>query len=90
MSANPQPPLPDPRAPDARSKRTKRLPLFTSTPDMAPPQLLCPTCDQPLVYRHTVIGGVKPTGVRPKFMPKIEDSGIQLPPSIFGLTGGFF
>jgi pilus assembly protein CpaF len=38
-----------------------------------------------------VIGGVKPTGVRPKFMPKIEDSGITLPPSIFGLTGnGFF
>jgi pilus assembly protein CpaF len=37
-----------------------------------------------------IIGGVKPTGVRPKFMPKIEDSGIQLPPSIFGLTGGFF
>src|SRR3954451_6263762 len=37
-----------------------------------------------------VIGQVKPTGVRPKFMPKIEDSGIQLPPSIFGLTAGFF
>jgi pilus assembly protein CpaF len=37
-----------------------------------------------------VIGVIKPTGVRPKFMPKIEDSGIQLPPSIFGLTPGFF
>jgi pilus assembly protein CpaF len=37
-----------------------------------------------------VVGAVKPTGVRPKFMPKIEDSGIQLPPSIFGLTPGFF
>jgi pilus assembly protein CpaF len=36
-----------------------------------------------------VVGAVKPTGVRPKFMPKIEDSGIQLPPSIFGLTVGF-
>jgi pilus assembly protein CpaF len=32
-----------------------------------------------------VIGTIKPTGVRPKFMPKIEDSGILLPPSIFGL-----
>jgi len=37
-----------------------------------------------------VVGAIKPTGVRPKFMPKIEDSGIQLPPSIFGLTAGFF
>jgi pilus assembly protein CpaF len=37
-----------------------------------------------------VIGSVKPTGVRPKFMPKIEDSGIQLPATIFGLTNGFF
>jgi pilus assembly protein CpaF len=37
-----------------------------------------------------VIGAVKPTGVRPKFMPKIEESGIQLAPSIFGLTNGFF
>jgi hypothetical protein len=32
----------------------------TSTPEVAPPQLLCPICDHPLVYRHTVIGGVKP------------------------------
>jgi pilus assembly protein CpaF len=37
-----------------------------------------------------VTGSIKPTGVRPKFMPKIEDSGISLPPSIFGLTAGFF
>ena len=37
-----------------------------------------------------VIGAIKPTGVRPKFMPKIEDAGIQLPPSIFGLAAGFF
>jgi hypothetical protein len=37
-----------------------------------------------------VIGTIKPTGVRPKFMPKIEDSGILLAPSIFGLTAGFF
>jgi pilus assembly protein CpaF len=37
-----------------------------------------------------VIGSVKPTGVRPKFMPKIEESGIQLPPSIFGLSAGYF
>src|SRR5579859_5533988 len=37
-----------------------------------------------------VVGQIKPTGVRPKFMPKIEDSGIQLSPSIFGLAAGFF
>ncbi|MGI9148903.1 MAG: CpaF family protein [Chloroflexota bacterium] len=38
----------------------------------------------------SVIGNIKPTGVRPKFMHKIEDSGIQLPPSIFGSAAGFF
>src|SRR5216683_8442520 len=37
-----------------------------------------------------VVGAIKPTGVRPKFMPKIEDSGIQLSPAIFGLSAGFF
>jgi pilus assembly protein CpaF len=37
-----------------------------------------------------VIGSVKPTGVRPKFMPKIEESGITLPPTIFGLSAGYF
>jgi pilus assembly protein CpaF len=36
-----------------------------------------------------VVGSIKPTGVRPKCMPKIEDSGIQLPPSIFGVNGIF-
>jgi pilus assembly protein CpaF len=37
-----------------------------------------------------VIGAVKPTGVRPKFMPKIEEAGITLPPTIFGLANGYF
>jgi len=37
-----------------------RATSMTSTPDVPPPQLLCPRCDQPLVYRHSVIGGVKP------------------------------
>jgi pilus assembly protein CpaF len=46
--------------------------------------------DQDAFENGKVVGAIKPTGVRPKFMPKIEDSGIQLPPSIFGLTGGFF
>lgn len=37
-----------------------------------------------------VIGRLKPTGLRPKFMHKIEDSGIQLPPNIFGARSRSF
>ena len=33
-----------------------------------------------------VIGRLRPTGVRPKFMDKIEQAGIHLPPSIFGVA----
>jgi pilus assembly protein CpaF len=32
-----------------------------------------------------VIGRLRPTGLRPKFMDKIEQAGIHLPPSIFGI-----
>jgi pilus assembly protein CpaF len=32
-----------------------------------------------------IIGRLRPTGLRPKFMEKIETSGIHLPPSIFGI-----
>jgi pilus assembly protein CpaF len=32
-----------------------------------------------------VIGRLRPTGLRPKFMEKIEQSGIHLPASIFGV-----
>jgi pilus assembly protein CpaF len=32
-----------------------------------------------------VIGRLRPTGLRPKFMWKIQDAGIMLPPSIFGI-----
>ncbi len=32
-----------------------------------------------------VMGRLRPTGLRPKFMEKIESSGIHLPPSIFGI-----
>jgi pilus assembly protein CpaF len=32
-----------------------------------------------------VIGRLRPTGLRPKFMDKVEGSGIHLPPSIFGI-----
>ncbi|MGC9394211.1 MAG: CpaF family protein [Anaerolineae bacterium] len=33
-----------------------------------------------------VIGRLRPTGIRPKFMERIEESGIHLPPSIFGVA----
>ncbi len=33
-----------------------------------------------------VIGMLRPTGIRPKFMDRIEESGIHLPPSIFGVA----
>jgi len=32
-----------------------------------------------------VIGRIRPTGLRPKFIDKIEASGIHLPPSVFGI-----
>ncbi|MEZ0395664.1 MAG: ATPase, T2SS/T4P/T4SS family [Anaerolineales bacterium] len=32
-----------------------------------------------------VVGRLRPTGLRPKFMDKIEAAGIHLPPSIFGV-----
>ena len=34
---------------------------------------------------NKVVGQLRPTGLRPKFMPKIEASGINLPASIFGV-----
>ncbi len=33
-----------------------------------------------------VIGRLRPTGIRPKFMSKLEEADIHLPPSIFGVT----
>jgi pilus assembly protein CpaF len=32
-----------------------------------------------------VIGRLRPTGIRPRFMPVLETAGIHLPPSIFGV-----
>jgi pilus assembly protein CpaF len=32
-----------------------------------------------------IVGRIKPTGLRPKNIDKIIDSGIQLPPQIFGI-----
>ncbi|NWF70399.1 MAG: CpaF family protein [Chloroflexi bacterium] len=32
-----------------------------------------------------IIGRIRPTGIRPKFSDRIEDAGIHLPPSVFGV-----
>jgi pilus assembly protein CpaF len=32
-----------------------------------------------------VIGGLRPTGIRPKFIHKIDEADIHLPPDIFGV-----
>jgi pilus assembly protein CpaF len=36
-----------------------------------------------------VVGRMRPTGLRPRFMEKIEAAGIQLPPSVFGIGGKY-
>ena len=42
-------------------KRMKRLfTEITSRPHPPAPQLFCPGCQLPLVYRYTVYGGVEP------------------------------
>lgn len=41
--------------------------------------------EQTGVEAGKVVGRLRPTGLRPKFMDKIEASGISLPPSIFGI-----
>ncbi len=41
--------------------------------------------EQTGVEAGKVIGRLRPTGLRPKFIDKIEASGINLPPSIFGI-----
>src|SRR5207253_5585874 len=55
-----RPSAPDPNAGNTRPKRAKRSAFFTSTPETPAPRLLCPVCDVPLVFRHTVLSGVKP------------------------------
>jgi len=48
-----------------RSRKTRRVALSrahqrhdTITPPIAPPALVCPSCDQPLVYQRSHVGGV--------------------------------
>ncbi len=44
--------------------------------------------EQTAVEDGKVLGGLVPTGLRPKYMDKIEAYGIHLPPSIFSKRGG--
>jgi pilus assembly protein CpaF len=41
--------------------------------------------EQAGIEEGKVMGRLRPTGLRPKFMDKIEAAGIHLPPSIFGI-----
>jgi len=41
--------------------------------------------EQTGIENAQIVGRLRPTGLRPKFMDKIEASGINLPPSIFGI-----
>ncbi|MGZ9223974.1 MAG: CpaF family protein [Anaerolineales bacterium] len=41
--------------------------------------------EQTGVENSQIMGRLRPTGLRPKFMDKIEGAGINLPPSIFGI-----
>jgi pilus assembly protein CpaF len=41
--------------------------------------------EQTGIENGKIVGRLRPTGLRPKFMDKIEASGIHLPPSIFGI-----
>lgn len=41
--------------------------------------------EQTGIENGQVVGRFRPTGLRPKFMDKLEASGIHLPPSVFGI-----
>ena len=42
--------------------------------------------EQSGIENNRVVGRLRPTGLRPKFMDKIEVSGIHLPASTFGVA----
>jgi pilus assembly protein CpaF len=42
--------------------------------------------EQTGVENGRIIGRLKPTGIRPKFMSRLEAANIYLPPEIFGIT----
>ncbi|MDA8219588.1 MAG: CpaF family protein [Dehalococcoidales bacterium] len=46
--------------------------------------------EQTGIQEGRILGQLRPTGMRPKFMNKLEASGIYLPPSVFGIRAGKF
>jgi hypothetical protein len=40
--------------------RTERVARITKQPGDPPPLLVCPDCDEPLLYEHSILGGVNP------------------------------
>jgi len=47
---------PGTRRPASRAKAHQRF--ETTTPRLTPPQLLCPSCERPLLYKRSYVGGV--------------------------------
>lgn len=43
--------------------------------------------EQTAFEKGKIVGRIRPTGIRPKFIDRIEDAGINLPPSVFGVGG---
>jgi len=41
--------------------------------------------EQTAFENNKIIGRIRPTGIRPKFIDTLEDAGIHLPPSTFGV-----
>ena len=41
--------------------------------------------EQTAFEKGKIIGRIRPTGIRPKFINRIEEAGINLPPSVFGV-----
>lgn len=43
--------------------------------------------EQTAFEKGKIVGRIRPTGIRPKFITRIEEAGINLPPSVFGVGG---
>ena len=41
--------------------------------------------EQTSFEKGKIVGRIRPTGIRPKFIDRVEDAGINLPPSVFGV-----
>lgn len=41
--------------------------------------------EQTGMEKNKVVGRIKPTGIRPKFIERIDEAGLSLPPTIFGI-----